>query len=74
MATLREKQAKLAGVEAQIAELQKNYDDSVSEKQNLERTMNLTQARLNRAGRLTTALGDEKVRWEKSVEVKTLLT
>lgn len=71
MATLREKQDKLAAVEAQIAELQKSYDDSVNEKQRLETTMALTEARLKRAGKLTAALGDEKIRWEISVEVST---
>ena len=70
MATLREKQAKLAAVEAEIAKLQKSYDDSVDEKQRLEKTMALTQARLKRAGKLTTALGDEKIRWEISVQVR----
>ena len=30
-------------------------------------TMALTQARLTRAGKLTSALGDEQVRWEESV-------
>lgn len=30
-------------------------------------TMALTQARLIRAGKLTSALGDEQVRWEESV-------
>ena len=71
MATLREKQSKLAAVEAQIAELQKSYDDSVNEKQRLEKNMALTEARLKRAGKLTTALGDEKARWEISVAVST---
>lgn len=69
MATLKEKQEKLAAVEAEIATLQKTYDESVAEKQRLEKTMALTQARLKRAGKLTTALGDEKVRWEESVAV-----
>ena len=67
MATLKEKQDKLAAVEKEIAELQKSYDDSVAEKQRLEKTMALTQARLKRAGKLTSALADEKVRWEESV-------
>ncbi len=69
MATLKEKQDKLAAVEAQIAELQKSYDDSVAEKQRLVKNMALTEARLKRAGKLTSALGDEKVRWELSVQV-----
>lgn len=72
MATLKEKQDKLASVEKQIAELQKSYDDSVAEKQRLVKQMGLTQARLKRAGKLTTALADEKVRWDESVVVRRL--
>lgn len=70
MKTLREKQKMLAEVEAKIAELQKTYDLSVAEKQHLEKSMTLTQARLRRAGKLTTALADEKTRWEESVAVR----
>lgn len=69
MKTLREKQKMLAEVEAKIAELQKTYDVSLAEKQRLEKSMALTQARLRRAGKLTTALADEKTRWEESVAV-----
>ena len=69
MKNLKEKQMKLAKVEKNIAELQKAYDDSVAEKQRLEKSMALTQARLRRAGKLTTALADEKTRWEESVTV-----
>ena len=69
MATLKEKQDKLQEVMDKIAELQKSYDDSVSEKGQLENTMKLTEARLKRAGKLTSALGDEKVRWDESVKV-----
>jgi len=58
---LKEKQQTLANVEA--------YQASVSEKERLERNMALTQARLKRAGRLTTALADEKTRWEDTVAV-----
>jgi len=66
---LKEKQQTLANVEAKIAGLQKAYEESVSEKERLERNMALTQARLKRAGRLTTALADEKTRWEDTVAV-----
>ena len=69
MTLLREKQAKLAEVEAKIAELQKTYDDSMAEKQKLERNISTTAARLKRAAKLTTALGDEQVRWSETVEV-----
>ncbi|XP_070598423.1 dynein axonemal heavy chain 6 isoform X2 [Erythrolamprus reginae] len=67
LATLRAKQKKLKQVEEQIQELQDQYERSVNEKESLAKTMALTQARLNRAGRLTAALGDEQVRWEESI-------
>ncbi|XP_061490002.1 dynein axonemal heavy chain 6 isoform X2 [Rhineura floridana] len=67
LATLRDKQKKLRQVEEQIQELQDQYEKSLDEKEALARTMALTQARLNRAGKLTAALGDEQVRWEESI-------
>jgi len=69
MNNLKEKQQKLANVEEKIAALQKSYEESVNEKERLEKNMALTQARLKRAGKLTTALADEKTRWEESVSV-----
>ena len=69
MKVLKEKQDKLAGVEAQIAELQATYEASVNEKETLTKSMAQTAARLKRAGKLTTALGDEQGRWEQSVKV-----
>ncbi|KAM9363597.1 dynein axonemal heavy chain 6 [Symphorus nematophorus] len=67
MATLREKQQKLQEVENQIKVLQDQFDNSLDEKEELANTMALTQARLNRAGKLTSALGDEQIRWQESV-------
>ncbi|KAI9538399.1 Dynein heavy chain 6, axonemal [Dissostichus eleginoides] len=67
MATLREKQEKLQEVENQIQVLQDQFESSVNEKEQLVSTMALTQVRLTRAGKLTSALGDEQVRWEESV-------
>ncbi|XP_022090689.1 dynein heavy chain 6, axonemal-like isoform X2 [Acanthaster planci] len=68
MSVLKEKQDKLAAVEAQIAELQASYDASVNEKETLVKTMAQTAGRLKRAGKLTTALGDEQGRWQESVQ------
>ncbi|XP_054751474.2 dynein axonemal heavy chain 6-like isoform X1 [Lytechinus pictus] len=68
MSVLAEKQKKLADVEAQIAELQASYDHSVNEKETLAKNMAQTAARLKRAGKLTTALGDEQGRWEETVK------
>ncbi|XP_061765226.1 dynein axonemal heavy chain 6 [Nerophis ophidion] len=69
MATLREKQQLLQAVEDKIRILQENYDSNLNEKQELVNTMAVTQARLTRAGKLTSALGDEQVRWEESVAI-----
>lgn len=69
MESLREKQAKLQAVEDEIAKLQKTYDDSVSEKSRLEKSIAQTGARLKRASKLTSALGDEQIRWDQNVKV-----
>lgn len=67
MEVLREKQKKLADVEKHIANLEAMFNRSVREKKDLEDNMELTAQRLIRAGRLTTALADEQVRWEEDV-------
>ena len=43
------------------------YEKSVNEKESLAHNMSQTSARLGRAGKLMSALGDEQVRWEESV-------
>lgn len=73
MTLLKEKQDQLAEVEAKIAELQATYDNSVREKQKLERNIATTAARLKRAAKLTTALGDEQIRWAETVKVGTCI-
>ncbi|KAM9770210.1 dynein axonemal heavy chain 6 [Menidia menidia] len=67
MATLKKKQQKLQEVEGQIRVLEEQFDSSITEKEELVNSMALTQARLTRAGKLTSALGDEQTRWEGSV-------
>lgn len=67
MAVLHGKQKALAAVEAQIANLEDMFNKAVQEKQDLEDNLELTAARLVRAGRLTTALADEQVRWQEGV-------
>ncbi|XP_056619544.1 dynein axonemal heavy chain 6 [Triplophysa dalaica] len=67
MSTLTEKQKKLKEVEDQINVLQEQFDSSVAEKEGLAKTMALTEARLGRSGKLTSALGDEQVRWQESI-------
>ncbi|XP_072373357.1 dynein axonemal heavy chain 6 [Scyliorhinus torazame] len=67
LATLKEKQNKLRQLDQRLEELQEMYDSSVGEKEELAQTMELTQARLVRAGKLTAALGDEQIRWQESI-------
>lgn len=71
MALLRDKQRKLAEVEATIAALEAKFNATVAEKEALEASIELTSNRLNRAGRLNIALGDEQTRWEDTVRVTT---
>ncbi|XP_073976967.1 dynein heavy chain at 16F isoform X2 [Rhodnius prolixus] len=68
MSVLRAKQKTLADVEAQIAALEASYDKSLREKAELEAAMNLCESRLERAGRLKSALGSELIRWEMSIK------
>eukprot|EP00116_Pleurobrachia_bachei_P000174 sb/3460436/ len=65
---LAKKQASLKEVEDKIKELQDSFEASVREKETLQRNIALTAARLKRAGKLVTALGDEQVRWAETVE------
>ncbi|KAM3865367.1 dynein axonemal heavy chain 6 [Diretmus argenteus] len=69
MSTLKGKHQELQEVENQIKILQEQFDSSVAEKDGLAKTMALTESRLARAGKLTSALGDEQVRWEESTIV-----
>ena len=52
-----------------IAELQAAYDHSIAEKETLTKNIAQTAARLKRASKLTTALGDEQGRWTENVAV-----
>lgn len=72
METLRSKQAQLNEVEKKIAKLQKMFQNAIDEKQELEDNMELTAARLRRAGKLTSALANEQTRWTESIKVSTL--
>jgi len=69
METLRAKQAQLNEVERKIAKLQEFFQNTIDEKQSLEDNMELTAARLRRAGKLTSALANEQTRWTESVKV-----
>lgn len=63
MAVLKKKQAELAEVEAHMQLLKDNIAEKNREYQVIQNDVDLTTARLNRAGRLTSALVDEEHRW-----------
>jgi len=65
---LKEKQDALQVVLDKVAALQKMADDAEAEKARLAHEAQLTKDRLERAGKLTTGLADEGVRWKASVE------
>ena len=65
---LAQKQQQLNEVEKQIRRLQEQYDEAVNNLADLEANIALSEARLNRSGRLTTALSDEQVRWEGMIK------
>ena len=54
---------------SQIAHLQASYERSVAEQEELTHNIGQTQARLERAAKLTLGLADEQVRWNESVKV-----
>ena len=53
----------------QIAELEASYECSLTEKEELTKSIAETEARLKRAAKLTIGLADEQVRWSESIEV-----
>ena len=74
MAKLQSEQARLqviqdelAAVVAKVDELQAKCDATVAEKQRLQDMADTTSKRLVRAGKLTTGLADESVRWRATV-------
>lgn len=65
---LKQKQNQLAEVEAKIQMLKDDLDMKQNEMQEIQNRFDLNSVRLNRAGRLTSALSDEEVRWRETVE------
>lgn len=59
----------LADVEERLQKLEDVYDQSVSEKNKLELSIDRTQARLKRSDLLVLALSDEQQRWENNIKV-----
>lgn len=71
MKVLRAKQKELADVEAKIQALKDSIDVKSREFKVIQDSVDLTYGRINRAGRLTSALADEEVRWKETVKVDT---
>lgn len=68
MAVLKKKQAELAEVEAHMQILKDNIAEKNREYQVIQNDVDLTTGRLNRAGRLTSALVEEEHRWGEIVK------
>ena len=64
---LAEKTMQLQQVEKQLERLKNTYENSLNEKKVLSDKAEETSQRLQRAGKLTTALADEQIRWAESV-------
>ena len=71
MDALAEKEATLKEVTDKVAALQAQLKEAQDESERLQAEAKLTEDRLTRAGILTGALGDEKVRWTETVELYT---
>lgn len=65
-ATLKVAQDKLAKVNELMENLQKQYEDRLQQKANLQAEAEATALKLDRAGKLVSGLAGEKVRWEIS--------
>ena len=66
-AQLQEKQNELAKVEKRVADLQAMFQESENKKQELEEKTRLTLIQMERAQKLMSGLGDEKIRWQEAV-------
>lgn len=66
---LKEKQDALNRELAKLDELKKAMNKCKSEKEKLDKEIDLTQLRLDRAEKLTTGLADEHRRWGENIEI-----
>lgn len=68
-ASLREAKEKLREVKDKLDQLQMEYEEKLTTKEELRKKAELTELRLDRAAKLVTGLAGERVRWEESVKV-----
>jgi hypothetical protein len=59
----------LAEIENRIMQLQLEYETATNNLNDLRYQMQLVELRINRSGRLTSALIDEQIRWEQLIKV-----
>ena len=67
--SLQEARDKLKEVTERMELLKKQYDEKLKMKEELRKSSELTQLRLERAGKLLSGLAGEKVRWEESAGI-----
>ena len=68
-AELAEAKARLQEVQDRIEDLKKQYDEKLARKEELRKSAELTELKLERAGKLVSGLAGERERWKASVAV-----
>ena len=56
-----------------MEELKRQYDEKSAQKEELRKKAEITELKLERAGKLVSGLAGERDRWESSVTVRTLI-
>ena len=57
-----------------MEDLKRQYDEKLAQKEDLRKKAELTELRLDRAGKLVSGLAGERERWEASVKVLSIFT
>lgn len=60
----------LLQVEEKLAELKRQYDEKLAQKEELKAKAEMLELKLDRAAKLVSGLAGERVRWEESVKVQ----
>ena len=69
LALLADANARLKAVQDQMAELKRQYEEKQAQKAQLKQQAEEMEMKLERAGKLTSGLAGEKVRWQQTVGV-----
>lgn len=57
-------------MEEKLAELKRQYDEKLAQKEELKAKAEMLELKLDRAAKLVSGLAGERVRWEESVKVQ----